>query len=41
MNLGMDSNYTKLFSAIIVVVAISIPAVKNYVVSFYKRLRKA
>lgn len=40
MNLGMDSNYTKLFSAIIVVLAISIPAIKNYSVMFYKRFFK-
>lgn len=40
MNVGMDSNYTKLFSAIIVVLAISIPAIKNYSVSFYKRIFK-
>ena len=40
MNLGMDSNYTKLFSAIIVVIAISIPAIKNYFTTFYKRVFK-
>ena len=38
MNLGMDSNYTKLFSAVIVALAISIPAIKKYAVKFYKRL---
>ena len=37
MSLGMDSNYTKLFSAIIVALAISIPAVKKYIVKFYRR----
>lgn len=37
MSLGMDSNYTKLFSAIIVALAISIPAIKNYVLRYYKR----
>lgn len=38
MSLGMDSNYTKLFSAVIVAAAISLPAVKNYIVRYYKRL---
>ncbi len=37
MGLGMDSNYTKLFSAVIVAIAIAIPAVKGYAVDFYKR----
>lgn len=37
MGLGMDSNYTKLFSAVIVAIAIAIPAVKKYGVDFYKR----
>lgn len=40
MNMGMDSNYTKLFSAVIVVLAISIPAIKNYSVIYYNRLFK-
>lgn len=38
MSLGMDSNYTKLFSAVIVALAISIPAIKKYGVRYYKRL---
>lgn len=37
MGLGMDSNYTKLFSAVIVAIAIAVPAVKGYAVDFYKR----
>ena len=37
MGLGMDSNYTKLFSAVIVAIAIAVPAVKGYTVDFYKR----
>lgn len=37
MGLGMDSNYTKLFSAIIVAIAIAIPAVKRCSIDFYKR----
>ena len=37
MGLGMDTNYTKLFSAIIVAIAIAVPAVKLYAVDFYKR----
>ena len=41
INLGMDSNYTKLFSAIIVALAISIPAIKKYVIRYYRRLFKS
>ena len=37
MGMGMDSNYTKLFSAVIVALAISIPAIKKYVIKFYRR----
>lgn len=37
MGLGMDSNYTKLFSAIIVAIAIAIPAIKRFSIDFYKR----
>lgn len=40
MNLGMDSNYTKLFSAVIVALAISIPAIKKYGIRYYRRLFK-
>ena len=38
MNLGMDSNYTKLFSACIVALAISLPAIKKYITKAYKRV---
>lgn len=38
MSLGMDSNYTKLFSAAIVALAISLPAIKKYILKAYKRI---
>ena len=38
MNLGMDSNYTKLFSACIVALAISLPAIKKYITKACKRV---
>mgnify|MGYP001541429599 FL=1 len=38
MNHGMDSNYTKLFSACIVALAISLPAIKKYITKAYKRV---
>lgn len=37
MSLGMDSNYTKLFSAVIVALAISLPAIKKYGVKLFKK----
>ncbi len=37
MGLGMDSNYTKLFSALIVAIAIAIPVVKGLSIDLYKR----
>ncbi|MGN0623702.1 MAG: ABC transporter permease [Oscillospiraceae bacterium] len=40
MSLGMDSNYTKLFSACIVAVAISIPAVKKYILKLWSRIKE-
>ncbi len=38
MSLGMDSNYTKLFSAVIVALAISLPAIKKYIFKAYRRI---
>ncbi len=40
MNLGMDSNYTKLFSAVIVAVAIALPAIKQLIGRTAKRFSK-
>lgn len=40
MNMGIDTVYTKLLSAIIVAVAIAIPVIKERLVAVFKRLRE-
>ena len=41
MNMGMDSNYTKLFSAVIVAAAISLPTIKKYLSKLVKKISSA